>query len=71
MADTVLGEMYYEGDGVDVDYGKSRLHLERSAALGHGRANLNLITLNAREGREVSPERLLGLFKSLTEMNSK
>lgn len=59
---TVLGEMYYEGDGVDIDYGKSRLHLEKSAALGHGRAQLNLMQLDATEGRNINPYQTLQLL---------
>lgn len=63
LADTVLGEMYYEGDGVDVDYGKSRIHLEKSAELGHGRARLNLLQLNVREGNKIDPNVILQFFK--------
>lgn len=67
LADTVIGEMYYEGDGVSVDFSKSRMHLEKAASLGHGRARLNLVQLDLRESSTVPPERLLELFNKFTE----
>lgn len=65
LADTVLGEMYFEGDGVPVDFTKSRKHLESAAAKGHGRARLNLVQLNLKEGGLVNPEDLLNIFRDL------
>ena len=65
LADTVLGEMYYEGDGVQIDFTKSRKYLEAGAEKGHGRAQLNLLQLNFRESGQVKPEDLLNIFKGI------
>ena len=65
LADTVLGEMYYEGDGVQIDFTKSRKYLEAAAERGHGRAQLNLLQLNFRESGQVKPEDLLNIFKGI------
>ena len=57
--------MYYEGDGVHIDFTKSRKYLETAAEKGHGRAQLNLLQLNFRESGQVKPEDLLNIFKGI------
>lgn len=61
LADTVLGEMYFDGEGVKTSYQKSRQYLEKSAKAGHIRARMGLMALNTRTGQPVDPLEMLTL----------
>ena len=61
LADTVLGEMYFDGEGVKTSYQKSRQYLEKGAKAGHIRARMGLMALNTRTGQPVDPMEMLTL----------
>lgn len=61
LADTVLGEMYFDGEGVKTSYQKSRQYLEKGAKAGHIRARIGLMALNTRTGQPVDPMEMLTL----------
>lgn len=47
MAQTEIGEMYYRGDGTDIDLRESRYWLKQAARAGYARARLDLLQLQA------------------------
>lgn len=51
LADTMLGEMHFDGEGVKTGYQKSPQYLEKGAKAGHIRARMGLMALNTRTGQ--------------------
>ena len=57
VAQTEIGEMYYQAHGVDRDLGKSREWLAQAAAANYPRAKLDLLQVQAElDPKEMRPE---------------
>lgn len=71
IAQVELGEMYYEGRGVDRDLLASRRWLEAAAASGYPRARINLAQLDAEAGGSAQDylQLMQEMLRATQEMN--
>lgn len=61
LADTVIGEMYFDGEGVKTSYQKAKEYLEKGSAVGHLRARMGMMALKTRTGEPVDPIEMMNL----------
>lgn len=64
IANTYLGELYFEGKGLDQSFEMAKLHMTVTADLKHKRAMVNLFQLQFKT-QQINPDDLKGLMESL------
>lgn len=64
IANTYLGELYFEGKGLDQSFEMAKLYMTATADLKHKRAMINLFQLQFKQ-EPLSPEDLKGLMESM------